>query len=136
MLAHPARAHPSSVNRTYIARTFALMGIYVLINFATILGFFKDIEGQSIGWVIAAALTLPVAGQILATLRLMAQSDEFVRAIVAKCFILAAGITMTVWSAWGYGEAYAAAPHLPNWLIYPTFWAMYALVSPFVRTSN
>jgi len=56
--------------------------------------------------------------------------------IGAKCFVLAAGATLTLWTAWGFGETYAAAPHIPAWLIYPFFWAVFALVSPFVRTSD
>lgn len=130
------RLPPPSTVRTYIVRTFSFMGIYILINVAAILGLFDSVLGQPAGWVIAAAVALPVAGQIWATLRLMAESDEYVRVIVAKCFILAAGATMTLWTAWGFGETYAAAPHIPGWLIYPFFWAMYALASPFVRTSK
>lgn len=133
---HADRVRPTSVDRTYIIRTLLFMGIYALINLTAILGLFDGILGQSAGWFIAAAVTLPIAAQIWATLQLVARSDEFVRAIIAKCFILAAGATMALWTAWGFGESYAAAAHLPGWLIYPTFWAMYALVSPFVRTSH
>lgn len=136
MHTHLDRVRAPSVERAYVARTFVLMGVYTLINLTAILGFFDGILGRSAGWAIAVAVALPVAGQIRATLQLMAQSDEFVRAIVAKCFILAAGTTMVLWTAWGFGETYAAAPHLPGWLVYPIFWAIYALVSPFVRTSR
>lgn len=122
--------------RTYMIRTAVLMGLYVALNLAAILGGFDGMLGQTLGWILAVAVALPVAGQIWATLQLMADSDEYVRAIVAKCFIISAGITMALWSAWGFGETYAAAPHLPGWLIYPVFWGIYALVSPFVRTSR
>ncbi|MEQ4618585.1 MAG: hypothetical protein ABN482_11110 [Corticimicrobacter sp.] len=133
------RAATSSIpspTRTYMIRTAAFMGIYVLLNLAAILGVFDGILGQAFGWILAVAVALPVAAQIWATLRLMADSDEYVRAIVAKNFIISAGATMALWSTWGFGETYAAAPHLPGWLIYPVFWGIYALVSPFVRTSR
>ena len=136
MTTYPNRICLSSVNRTYIVRTFFFMGIYTLINIAAILGVFDSILGKPAGWAIVVAVALPIGGQIWATLRLMAQSDEYVRVIVAKCFVLAAGTTITLWTAWGFGETYATAPHIPNWLIYPFFWVIYALVSPFVRTSN
>ncbi|RMX07962.1 hypothetical protein D8I35_02220 [Corticibacter populi] len=136
MNTHIDRARPPSVERTYIIRMMSLMGIYILINIAAILGFFDSLLGRPAGWAVAVAVALPVAGQIWATLRLMAESDEFVRVIVAKCFILAAGATLVLCTAWGFGETYATAPHLPGWLVYPFFWAMYALASPFVRTSN
>lgn len=125
-----------SAGRSYLMRTIFFMGIYILINSLTILGLFDSLLGRPGGWLIAIAVALPVAGQVWATLRLMAQSDEFVRVIVAKCFVLAAGATLTLWTAWGFGETYAAAPHIPAWLIYPFFWAVFALVSPFVRTSD
>ena len=131
-----ARPRPSATDRKYIVRTLSLMALYVLIHLGAILGLFDGILGRPAGWAVAAAVALLVAGQIWATLRLMAESDEYVRVIVAKCFILAAGGTLALWTAWGFGETYAAAPHLPGWLIYPTFWALYALASPFVRTSH
>lgn len=127
---HSFSAH--APGRTYLVHTAALMGIYVLINLAAILGAFDAILGRPAGWGVALLLALTVAGQIRATLRLMAQSDEYLRAIVAKCFILASGATLALWTAWGFGESYAAAPHLPGWLIYPVFWGAYALAAPFV----
>ncbi|MGY6269428.1 hypothetical protein ACXIUT_07040 [Achromobacter denitrificans] len=132
--AAPARA-PSPV-RSYVFRTIAFMSAYVQVHAAAIAGLFDSILGQPAGWAVAALAALLVAGQIWATLRLMAHSDEYVRVIVAKSFILAAGATVALWTAWGFGETYAAAPHLPGWLVYPIFWGVYALVSPFVRTSN
>lgn len=131
MLSHAAQAQ--SPARTYLLHTTVLMGVYVFINLAAILGAFDAIVGRPAGWGVALLLALTVAGQIRATLRLMAQSDEYLRAIVARCFILAAGATLALWTAWGFGETYAAAPHLPGWLCYPFFWAAYALAAPFVR---
>lgn len=126
----------SSAHRAYVVRTAAFMGIYTLVHLGAILGLFDSMLGRPAGWLVALAVALPVAGQIWATLRLMAESDEYVRAITAKCFILAAGATMMLSSAWGFGETYAAAPHVPGWLVYPIFWAIYAAVAPFIRSSR
>ncbi|MGI3130653.1 hypothetical protein ACRSLK_09680 [Halopseudomonas pachastrellae] len=128
--------NPGSPSRTYIVRTIGFMTVYVLISVLAIVGLFDSLIGGPGGWLIAVAVSIPVAGQVWATLRLMADSDEFVRVIVTKCFVLAAGAIMVLWTLWGFGEAYAGAPHLDGWLIYPFFWAAYALVSPFVRTSK
>ncbi len=136
MLANRNSTRAPLAGRSYLIRTLLFMTVYILINSLTILGVFDSLLGRPLGWLIAIAVALPVAGQVWATLRLMTQSDEFVRVIVAKCFVLASGATLTVWTAWGFGETYAAAPHIPAWLIYPFFWAMFALVSPFVRTSD
>lgn len=126
----------ASAGRTYLTRTGAFMGVYVLLNLLAILGVFDGALGQPLGWVLALAAAVPVAGQVWATLRLMADSDEYVRAIIAKSFILAAGLAMALWVAWGFGETYAAAPHLPAWLIYPLFLAMFALVTPLISKSH
>ena len=131
---HVASTPPpvSSPNRRYVRHTLAWMGLYLLVHVAAILGSFDAIVGRPAGWAVALAAALPVAGQVRATLRLMADSDEYVRAVVARCFILASGATMVLWTAWGFGESYAGAPHVAGWLLYPVFWAVYAAVAPLV----
>ena len=78
----------------------------------------------------------PVAGQLWATLSLMRESDDYVRALVAKQFIVAAGLAMALATAWGFGESYAGAYHVPAWMIYPLFWACFGLIAPFMRGSS
>ena len=126
----------ASAPRRYVIRTMAFMAGYVAVNMAAIFGAFDDIASPVAAWLLALTVSAPVAGQIWATLSLMKESDEFVRSLTAKQFILAAGIAMALFSAWGFGESYADAPHAPGWLIYPLFWGIYGLVSPFVKTSR
>ena len=126
----------TAAHRKYVIRTLAFMSGYVAVNVGAIFGAFDDIRSPVAAWVLALVVAAPVAGQIWATLSLMRESDEFVRGVTAKQFILAAGIAMALFSAWGFGESYADAPHAPGWLIYPLFWAVFGLVSPFIRTSN
>ena len=126
----------SSAHRRYIVRTVAFMSGYVTINVAAIFGAFDDIGSPVAAWALALAVSAPVVGQIWATLSLMRESDEFVRAVTAKQFILAAGMAMALASVWGFGESYAEAPHIPAWMIYPLFWACFGLVAPFVRSSR
>lgn len=121
--------------RRYVFRTAAFMTAYVAANAAAILGAFDDLRGPG-AWALGLAVAAPVCGQIWATLALIRDSDEFVRALVSKRFILAAGLAIALFSAWGFLETYAEAPHAPGWLIYPLFWGLYGLVSPFVRTSR
>lgn len=123
--------------RKYMIRTWAFMAPYVAICVSMMVtDAFDDVIGKPAGWVLAAAISAPVIGQIWATLALMRDSDEFVRAVTAKQFILAAGLAMAVATFWGFAETFAAAPHIPAWLIYPIFWALYGCVAPFIRTSN
>ena len=122
-------------DRRYIWRTAAFMTGYVAVNLAAITGAFDDI-GKTAAWVLALVVAAPVAGQIWAVLVWMRDSDEFVRAIAAKRFVIAAGAAMALFSAWGFRETYAGAAHAPGWLIYPLFWAAFGLVTPLVRNSR
>lgn len=122
--------------RRYARRTMAFMAGYAAVNVGAIFGAFDDIQSTPAAWLLAAAVSAPVVGQLWATLSLMRESDEFVRAVAAKQFILSAGMAMAIASFWGFAESYAGAPHLPAWLIYPLFWACFGFVSPFVRDSR
>ena len=126
----------SSAHRRYVVRTMGFMSGYVAINVAAIFGAFDDIGSPVAAWLLALSVSAPVVGQIWATLALMHESDEFVRAVTAKQFILAAGLAMAIASVWGFGESYADAPHIPAWIIYPLFWACFGLIAPFVRSSR
>ena len=118
-----AKSNTTAAGRKYVFRTMAFMSGYVAVNVAAIFGAFDDIGS-------------PVAGQLWATLSLMRESDEYVRALVAKQFIIAAGLAMALATAWGFGESYAGAYHVPAWMIYPLFWACFGLIAPFVRGSS
>lgn len=130
-----ASAKGTHAYKKYLIRTFLFMGGYVAINSAAITGAFDDI-GHTAGLVLGLLVAAPVAGQIWATLALMNDSDEFVRALLAKRFIVASGLAMAVATAWGFMESYGDAPHIPAWIIYPLFWALFGLVSPFIRTTR
>lgn len=130
-----ASAKGTSPHRKYIVRTMAFMSGYTAINVAAIFGAFDDI-GRTAGLVLGLAVAAPVAGQIWATLALMADSDEFVRALLAKRFIVASGLAMALATAWGFMESYGDAPHVPAWMIYPLFWALFGVVTPFIRSSR
>ncbi|WP_415289032.1 hypothetical protein RSD66_03715 [Brevundimonas sp. S1H14] len=123
--------------RRYVLRTFAFMIPYMLICVAMMTtDAFDELMGKPAGWALAAAVAAPVVGQLWATLALMRESDEFVRMVTAKQFIIASGLAMAAATFWGFGESFAGAPHLPAWLIYPLFWAAFGLVAPFIRSSN
>lgn len=124
-------------HRRYIIRTMAFSVPYVAICISMMTtDAFDQVMGTPAAWVLAAVLSAPVIGQIWATLALMRESDEFVRGVTAKQFIVAAGLAMAVATFWGFGESFAGAPHIQAWLIVPLFWAMYGVVSPFIKTSR
>lgn len=126
----------TGAHRKYVIRTLAFMGGYVAIMIAVIFGAFDDIQGTPAAWALALTVTAPIVGQIWTTLAAMRDSDEFVRAVMAKQFILASGVSMALFTAWGFAESFAGAPHAEGWIIYPLFWAAFGLTSPFIRSSN
>jgi putative oxidoreductase len=126
----------TSAGAKYRIRTMAFMAGYVAIMIAIIVGAFDDIQGTPAAWALALAVTAPIVGQIWATLSVMRDSDEFVRAVMAKQFILSAGIAMALFTGWGFAESFADAPHAEGWLIYPLFWAVLGVTAPFIKSSN
>ena len=134
MLTLPKQNTPAG--RRYVIRTMAFMGGYVAVMLATIGGAFDAIQNTPAAWALALTVAAPIAGQIWATLSFMRDSDEFVRAVTAKQFIVSAGVAMAAFSAWGFGESFAGAPHAEGWMIYPLFWAVFGCISPFIRSSN
>jgi len=126
----------TAADRKYVVRTMAFTVPYVAVNVAAIFGAFDEIIGKPAAWVLAAAVAAPVLGWIWSILSLMRDSDEFMRALLAKRFIISAGLAMAIASFWGFGESYAGAPHLQTWLIFPLFWACMALMTPLIRTSR
>ena len=126
---------PATAIRQYLIRTSLFMGGYVALNVAAITGAFDDIRSPG-SWFFALTAAAPIAGQIWATLVLMRDSDEFVRGLLARRFIVATGITIALFSAWGFMETYARAPHAPGWMIYPLLWLAFAAVRPFIRSTR
>ena len=123
-------------HKRYVIRTNMFMAGYVAANLAAIFGAFDEIIGKSAGIVLGLCVAAPIAGQLWATVALMNESDEFVRALTAKRFVVASGLAMALFSGWGFAETYGDAPHAPGWLIYPLFWGLFGLVSPFLKSSR
>ena len=121
--------------KSYIERTIGFMAAYVAFNIAAIIGLFDQLsQPMAIG--LALIISAAIAGQIWATLALMRDSDEYVRSLFAKRFIIAAGLAMAIFSGWGFCEAYAYAPHMPGFMIHPLFWALFGFVCASVKTTS
>ena len=122
-------------DRKYRIRTALFMSGYVAVNLAAIFGAFDDMKPPGT-WAFALIVAAPIIGHIWSLLVWMRDSDEFVRALMAKRFIVATGITFAIASAWGLMELYAKAPHVSAAMVFPLFWASFGFSSPFIRTSH
>lgn len=96
----------------------------------------EQLLGGPLVYVVAASPAVPIAGMMWAVLRLMQRSDEFVRAVLVKRFVISTGVTFVLCAVWGFLESFAKVPHAQLWLVFPIFWAVFGVVSPFVRTSR
>lgn len=105
------------------------------VNVAAITGAFDGLKPPGT-WGLALVVTAPIIGHIWATLAWMRDSDEFVRALAAKRFVVATGATLAIVSIWGFMELYAKAPHVSAAMVYPLLWASFGLSSSFIRTSH
>jgi hypothetical protein len=121
--------------RKYHLRTALFMGGYIAVNTAAITGAFDNMRPPGT-WAFALVVAAPVIGQIGSLLAWMRDSDEFVRGLAAKRFIVAAGIALALSSAWGFMELYAGAPHLSAALVFPLFCVAFGMVTPLIRSTN
>jgi len=126
---------PSETNKKYFIRASLFMGAYVAVNIAAITGAFDGMKPRG-SWALSLVVAAPVIGHIWAFLVWMRDSDEFVRTLAAKRFVVASGLTIAIASMWGFMEIYASATHVPAAMVYPLLWAAFALVSLFIRTSH
>jgi putative oxidoreductase len=126
---------PSETNKKYLVRAFLFLGAYVALNVAAITGAFDDMKPRG-AWGFSLVVASPVIGHIWSYLAWMRNSDEFVRALTAKRFIVATGVTLAITSIWGFLELYAKAPHVSAAMVYPLLWAAFGIVTPFIRTSH
>jgi putative oxidoreductase len=119
--------------KQYIQRTFVFMSIYIIMNGAAMAGI---LDGANLvgKYIFALGVSTPIICQIWAMLMLIRTSDEFVSAILAQQFILAAGLTMAVASLWGFAELYANAPHISAAMVYPLFWAVFGATAHFIKS--
>lgn len=125
----------TSAAKAYTFRTVFFMLGYVVALVLAVGGALDTIGGVS-GWVLAAAVAAPVAGQIWATLVFIRDSDEFVAGVTAKRFILAAGMTFALSVFWGFAEKFAEAPHVEGWWVYVVFWGLMGFMPVFIRSSR
>ena len=128
-------SYPMDAQRKYVIRTSLFMSGYVLLNVSAIFGAFDDLRSPG-SWLFALTAAAPIVGQVWAMLCFMRDSDEFVRGLMAKRFVIASGIAMSLFSSWGFLELYAHAAHVPASMVLPLFWLAFGVVCFFVKTSH
>jgi hypothetical protein len=136
MLAGCETAQSTPAARGYTVGTFACLAVYMATLFGVTYAVKADLLSGPALYAAAAAPGIAVAAQLLVTLRYMERSDEFIRALLAKRFIVAATLTFAGFTVWGFLEQFAGVQHVPAWWVYPVFWAVMGGLSPFIRSSR
>jgi hypothetical protein len=120
--------------RAYRAQLLSFLGAYVILLAVAERG--AAGLSPATAYFIAVAPALPVGGMVWAMLRYIARSDEYIRALTAKRFIVASGLVYAAATAWGFLELYASVPDFPLYLIFPVLCGALGLTSLLVRTSK
>jgi hypothetical protein len=104
----------SAANRAYLRRFFPMMGLYVLCLFAAV--WLHDglaIKGP-LAVVLAILPALPLMGVVWTFGRLIVdETDEYLRSLTVRQFLIATGFMLCVTSIWGFLDAFGQVPHMP-----------------------
>ena len=116
-----------SPNTEYTIGILATMTLYVALLFLSLHLIQTAHPTGALLYVIAALPAFPVGGSLLVFLRYVDRVDEYVRAVLVRRIIVAIGLTLFAATFWGFIEENAHAYHFPLWMVYPTFWASFAV---------
>ena len=126
----------SQAAKRYALRTLAFMSGYAAVLILMVSGAVDLTEDAVAAWLLVAAVTVPILGQTWALVIFMRDSDEVVRALTAKRFIVAAGLAISLFTGWGFAETFAGVPHLEGYYVYALFWGVFAIVTPLIQSSE
>ncbi|MGZ3298969.1 MAG: hypothetical protein ACXU8U_09615 [Asticcacaulis sp.] len=122
-----------SVNTKYTLGILFWSALYVATLFIVVLSLKHSTPAKPLLYTLAVLPSLPVGATIWVVLRYMEKSDEYVRAVVTRRFVLATGITLFACTAWGFLESFANAPHFDLYYVYVMFWMSFGVICAFVR---
>jgi len=122
------RARPS-LGRYRLPLLLSLSFYLIALFGASILFRLGFVEGP-IGYLIAAAPTVPLAGAaIVAALFLKNDADELMRRMTAESVLWAGGFTLVETTAWGSLETFGLAPHLWLWAVTVAFFVQLSVAA-------
>jgi hypothetical protein len=105
---------PSAANRAYIRRFIPIMLLYVVILFGVVWLQDRIKPAGPLSVALAILPALPLIGVVWALGRLLVEeSDEYLRSLIVRQFMIATGFMLTVTSIWGFLDAFDQVPHVP-----------------------
>ena len=110
-----------AVERRYVARLLGSMAVYGAVFLST--KPFQTVHSDPlVRWALALVLALSTLGAVGAVaLYLVEEDDEYLRARQVQAVLGATGLTLAVYTLWGYLALFGLARDLPAYDIFPVF---------------
>jgi len=105
---------PSAANRAYMRRFIPIMVLYVVVLFGV--AWLRDHIKPAGPLAVALAIlpALPLLGVVWALGRLLVEeTDEYLRSLIVRQFMVATGFMLCVTTIWGFLDAFDQVPHVP-----------------------
>lgn len=104
----------SAANRAYVRRFFPMMGLYIVCLFAANWLHDRIAPAGPIAVALAILPALPLIGVVWVLGRLVVEeTDEYLRSLIVRQFMIATGFMLSVTSIWGFLDAFEEVPHVP-----------------------
>ncbi len=117
-----------SVVQKYRRGMFFWMALYVLALFSSIYAI-RYLQPQGVLlYALAVLPALPIGGSLWVVDRYITRSDEYIRAIMSRAFVISTGILLFLATVWGFLEGNAGIPHFSLIWVYPVFWMIFGVV--------
>lgn len=113
--------------RRYLVRLLGSLGVYGAI-FLVMRPFDTPYASPAVRAALAGALALSTLGAMWAIARyLVEEKDEYLRVRQTQAVLAATGLTLAVYTLWGYLAVFRLAGELPAYDIFPVFSAAWLL---------
>ena len=105
---------PSAANRAYVRRFIPMMLLYLLVLFGVVWLNDRFAPTGPLAALLAILPALPLVGVVWALGRLLVEeTDEYLRSLTVRQFMIATGFMLCVTSIWGFLDAFGQVPHVP-----------------------
>jgi hypothetical protein len=127
---------PQRATRRYVGAFWVSMSLYVVLVIAVpVLIKVYHIKGALLLG-LSALPALPLLAMISVMGRYLLETDEYMRALQTKRMMVALAALLGACSIYGFVEVFANAPHLPVFMIFPAFCALWGVTCAIIRTAK
>ncbi|THD81828.1 MAG: hypothetical protein E7812_03170 [Phenylobacterium sp.] len=112
----------SGARRRYKTRIALAGGLYIVVLVAVLWLFNTSPPTGPVRYVLAVAPALPILGIFFVTAQyLMEEADEFRRMTMVQAMLWGLGLALSFSTVWGFLEAFAGAPLIHLYWVFPIY---------------